>query len=763
MKKILRMHSTAHCIFMRALAVCFLLSLSTSLFAQTTRHIDLNTCYDDFALSLANNGRYLVSTQRKDMSYSSDTDLPAIPFFTVNVLVGTDEVFEDCELTAVDSLVKQGIVMATSLIFHSADTADSVSLPSNRMTHRMSIVKSVEFLGTHTMDGYCFLSFAVCPFSYDPSTESLYFRKGLSIHVSTKGRKSAKIVSAVGNNMRSIVKDKVANPEELSLLYPYTKNARATAGDISYKYIIVTNESLRPSFEALAAWKTMKGIRTKILTTDSIYTLYPGATQQEKIKRALADYYNGSHTGLEYVLLGGDVDIVPVRMCYIYEQLKHIESSTPSDLYYACLDDMSWDGNGNGIYAELDDAIDDSPEIFVTRMPVKNAAHVKAFTDRVIEYERNPKADFWHNNILMGGCKMDTVYTENGAQVSDAQLQGSHIYDNYIMPTWTGNRVRFYDTATDFVGGDNYNFIADNLQSQMTMGYNFVDIETHGYKSSWSMEGNSYTASKAASLSNDGYTIIFTTACLTNAFDMSDPCLSEAFLRNPDSGVLAYVGCSREGWNLVGNQIGPSGIIDAQIYDLLFSKAETSFGRVTLRGKCTHNLNNYYYTGFRWVFLAVNPLGDPEMPIYTSAPQHFDNVEITIANGEVRATSNIPGCRFCFMDRNDNSFYYVCDSSSTASIQNMDGVYQICITKPGYIPYIAIVGYDIALQNESVDYPIHVFANNKSFMGSNVNSDVCPGPVVVNNRGSLTVRSKKGTTLDKGFSVELGGTLDIDK
>ena len=91
----------------------------------------------------------------------------------------------------------------------------------------------------------------------------------------------------------------------------------------------------------------------------------------------------------------------------------------------------------------------------------------------------------------------------------------------------------------------------------------------------------------------------------------------------------------------------------------------------------------------------------------------------------------------------------------------MDGVYQICITKPGYIPYIAIVGYDIALQNESVDYPIHVFANNKSFMGSNVNSDVCPGPVVVNNRGSLTVRSKKGTTLDKGFSVELGGTLDI--
>lgn len=762
MKKILQMHTTAHCIFMRALAVCFLLSLSTSLFAQTTRHIDLNTCYDDFALSLANNGRYLVSTQRKDMSYSSDTDLPAIPFFTVNVLVGTDEVFEDCELTAVDSLVKQGIVMATSRIFHSADTADSVSLPSNRMTHRMSIVKSVEFLGTHTMDGYCFLSFAVCPFSYDPSTESLYFRKGLSIHVSTKGRKSAKIVSAVGNNMRSIVKDKVANPEELSLLYPYTKNARATAGDISYKYIIVTNESLRPSFEALAAWKTMKGIRTKILTTDSIYTLYPGATQQEKIKRALADYYNGSHTGLEYVLLGGDVDIVPARMCYIAVDNEHVESTTPSDLYYACLDDMSWDGNGNGIYAETDDSIDYSPEIFVTRMPVKNAAHVKAFTDRVIEYERNPKADFWHNNILMGGREIYETYIENGVPISDAQFKSEWTYSLYIQPAWNGNLVEFFDTKSDL--GLNYGFTADHLQSQLAEGYNFVDIATHGNYNRWSMDGNPYTINRASTLINNGYSLIFTIACNTNAFDQTDPCLSEAFLRNPNSGVLAYVGCSREGWYFYGKYPqNPSNIINEDIYDALFNKREVNFGKVILRGKDTNNTNYKLNSEFRWVFLGVNPLGDPEMPIYTSAPQHFDNVEIEIANGEVRATSNIPGCRFCFTDRNDNSFYIVCDSSSTASIQNMDGVYQICITKPGYIPYIAIVGYDIALQNESVDYPIHVFANNKSFMGSNVNSDVCPGPVVVNNRGSLTVRSKKGTTLDKGFSVELGGTLDIDK
>ena len=73
-----------------------------------------------------------------------------------------------------------------------------------------------------------------------------------------------------------------------------------------------------------------------------------------------------------------------------------------------------------------------------------------------------------------------------------------------------------------------------------------------------------------------------------------------------------------------------------------------------------------------------------------------------------------------------------------------------------------LISRNIALQNEEFDYPVHVFAHNETSIGNNVNIDVNPGPVVVNNRGRLMIKSKKGTTLDKGFSVELGGTLEIE-
>ena len=75
--------------------------------------------------------------------------------------------------------------------------------------------------------------------------------------------------------------------------------------DFGYNYIIITCDSLKDSFQRLAFWETMKGVPTKVLTTEEIDSLYEGNTMQLKIKAAIKDYYNGQYVVLKklYIIL----------------------------------------------------------------------------------------------------------------------------------------------------------------------------------------------------------------------------------------------------------------------------------------------------------------------------------------------------------------------------------------------------------------------------------------------------------------------------
>lgn len=743
----------------------FFLSVPRVSYAQKTRSFSLDLNYGNFKLETSRDGRGLLLSDILGITYKEDQSAPALPYLPVSVLIGPDEVYTGFSVSSLDTLVATNILLAPNPEPMQMSTHPNFEMKKDDVEFGSTMYpkSQAEYTGTHVSDGYRLLTFLVCPFRYDAGAKSLYFKNGIELTVTTRGSTTKQSLKGVGANMRAAVQDKAINADELEHLYGSVQDRSASReGSDKIRYLIITDESLKPAFETLAEWKNMKGVCSKILTVDSIYSNYTGTTLPEKIKRALKDYYSGEHVGLEYVLLGGDTNIVPARMCYI--KCGSVIDTTPADLFYACLDgDVSWDGNGNGVYGEVADSVDISPEIFVSRLPVRTVSDAMAFVNRVVEYERNPKEGFWHNNILMGGCMVDTCFTINGVVMSDTQYKSEKTYNDYVIPNWSGTRVRFYDTATDFAEGASYQFNAENLQEQLSCGYNFVDIETHGNNRTWNAEeGVSYNHSDAASLVNDGYSVLFTTACNTNAFDQYDPCLAEAFMRNHQGGILAYVGCSRSGWyyKSVSPQ-NPSNQINEDIYDILFSRNETSFGKIVMRGKGDANLNYQDDTAYRWLLFGINPLGDPEMPVFTSEPQTFDSVEVSFANGEVRVYSHVPGCRFCFIDKTDRDFYYVAENNSIAAIRNEDGIYQVCITKPGFVPYIALAATNVYVQNEELDYPVHVFTKNQSFLGANVTNLQNVGPVLVKDRGSMTVKKKGGATLDRGFSVELGGSLEI--
>ena len=169
-------------------------------------------------------------------------------------------------------------------------------------------------------------------------------------------------------------------------------------------YLIITSSSLLSSFDELVTWKKTKGIRTEVISLDSIDHHYSDSTIQLKIKRCLYDYY--INRGLKYVLLGGDDSIVPVQYCYA-KAGSDIISDMPSDLYYACFGgSFNWNGNGILPYGEVADNIDFSPSIYVSRLPVRTSEHITAYLNKLLCYERNPLSKPWHDNILMAGVEM---------------------------------------------------------------------------------------------------------------------------------------------------------------------------------------------------------------------------------------------------------------------------------------------------------------------------------------------------------------------
>jgi len=154
-------------------------------------------------------------------------------------------------------------------------------------------------------------------------------------------------------------------------------------------YIIITTSSLAPSFQALADWKTKKGVNTIVIKTSDIYSNYQGVDNAEKVRNYLKDAF--INFGCLYVLLGGDItdesgnEIVPARIAFI-QSVDSKPEIYETDYYYATVQ-RNWNANGNAIYGEAADNADMSMVFLVGRAPVHTPTEATNFANKIISYE----------------------------------------------------------------------------------------------------------------------------------------------------------------------------------------------------------------------------------------------------------------------------------------------------------------------------------------------------------------------------------------
>lgn len=762
------------------IAIFSFVLLCSNLLAQTTKQIVLSFNANDFTYTYDNDSNLVIGSEIHDIFYRNDITAPSLPFIDVNVLIGRNDVCSGVSVNIVSQTILMDIDMADNPEIIPAGIGSVMNQNTVMSTSTIYPDTIFEYTCVTSIGGYRMVNMCVSPFKYNVATRSLSLISQFEITISSYEDDTINIGGerALCEDFRDDVRNMIVNPDDMDILYPTSmlpRKARRVSSldDDNFDYVIITDSSLVSAFMPLADWKNQKGVRTRIVTEQQIDENYTDSLLQLKIKHYLKDRYDND--SIQYALLGGDDDIIPAffyDMKVVFSNQIQYSTKMPVDMFYACFGgSFNWNKNNDDIMDENLNDIDFEPEISLTRLPVRTIEDVNAVVNKIINYEKKPPIDNWNNSLLMGGTK---VKKYNSIGTSDVEIIGNNLYNIFIKDVWQGQRIRFYDTKTDFPEGEDYDFSSENLQTQLSNGFAFADIMTHGSYATYQMEhnGDSYGVGSASILQNSHPTIITTSACYTNDFIGSEDCLSESFIKNKDSWIIAYLGCSKQGFYSVPDnidnytKISDSPKFNGKFYNTMFRNlCSKNFGKLVDYTK----VHTFPYSTLkhntcqRWIVFGTNPIGDPEMPIFTCQPKRFTGIGCSLQNGNFTVNTGTDTCRICFTvtDEYGNKNYIILNDTTTATISINDGdTLGVCITKQLFVPYIiTIVNDTIYLQDEVMEGNRNLISRNV-VIGKDVTNIKSHGPVVIKN-GKVGINFQKEVFIKNNFEVKKGSTLII--
>ncbi len=385
--------------------------------------------------------------------------------------------------------------------------------------------------------------------------------------------------------------------------------------------LVVTHEDVLPPFLELAEWRTDQGILTRVVTIDSILVAQPGRDDAEKLRNFIRAYQ--SDHDIEYLLLGGDTNLIPYRTAYAMtcEAGFHPrEDSLPCDLYFADLDG-NWDANGNGLFGEVEDEIDLYSDLWVGRAPVENLAEAEAFVSKIIAYETCGTDSHLDDVLFLAEVLWTDPYT-NSAESKD-------LIDEKFLPDFL-KVTKLYQA----LGNENL----ENTITALNRGCNFINHDGHAFYGVLGLGDDYMSNSNVDSIDSQGRyaSEMYSIGCWSAAFDFD--AIAEHFLTNPQGGALSYVGNSSYGWGSPGNPCyGYSDALDQRFHYLLYFDRSYTTGRLLAETKEYFIPYSRWENVYRWHQYDVNLLGDPSLRPYRRIPQVPD----------ILCPDSVPpGCRY---------------------------------------------------------------------------------------------------------------------
>ncbi len=554
---------------------------------------------------------------------------PALPFYPVKVLVPMGE-----KVTGVSVNLNSDRNMRNDISLDWVRQPQPISLPAPDLTLRNPAVwnndafyptQDFSYMGTQQWKGYTIAIINVYPWHYNPVTKLLTYASGAEIVISTEldvrlqAEQDRMLIS--NDRIHNLLGKTVANPE---LAVSYTKTYRHVPAyrDINpnqpKQMIIVTSQNRLAWFADYVTWRNGMGISTGIFAIEDILAEYGGVDNPDKLRNFILDAYltwNSTATPLEYVILAGDDEFIPVRG--LYGQVgQTVDNFMPSDLYFGCLDG-TWNDDGDNLWGEYPaDNPDLLPEVHVGRFPAETQLEFENIMRKTMYYTDN--STFSNNIAIMYGENLNWNPVTWGGDYKDDVAQ--YIPNGYHLET----HYQRDGTYTPEIVWDTINSGAAIMNHM-------------GHANEVYLMGQSNGTIQA--LQNEEYGFLYSQGCYPAAFDQrtsgDGECIGEHLVM-ASGALFAFIGNTRYGWYMPGSINGPSQYFDRQFFIGMFQQGLFDIGSA-MEYSLLQNINNATQSSVMlWCYYETILFGDPstqvklpnpDLPNLTMDSYRFDDSE----------------------------------------------------------------------------------------------------------------------------------------
>jgi hypothetical protein len=531
---------------------------------------------------------------------------PMVPYIPLKILLPMGEEFERIEIDyTADTKISKDVEPDIAVEQIPLSVYPKLDMTATNPTKQYP-TSEFEVLGVQRKNGYDVLLVNAFPYRYNTVSKELITHRNFKLEVHTKYN-SAMMETQSKLLVESKHPLKVLNPQALtSYLKTITHSSRDfPESDEPYSMIIITDEARYDFFDEFVVWKQEQGITAKVFLTSDIYGVYAGTDDADKIRNFILDaymVYSATQTPLEYVILGGDDEIIPIRGVYGQVGSYH-DFNMPCDLYYSCLDG-NWNADGDDVFGEIIvsdsgyynvDDVDMLPEIAIGRIPAETEAEFNNFFEKNYHYTDvgavgNDVAYFVGENLNWDPVTWGGDYCDEIIPLTNQDFHMSTLYDR--DGTYSPNNVR--------------SAINEGTAILNHMGHS---NETMVFGQSSSMV-NSYT--------NNEYGFAYSQGCYPAAFDESTSSTGESIAENlvkSEHGLYAFVGNTRYGWYMPGSTNGASQFYNISFFEALFPQNIRELGNALNYSRevlINEALNSDV---MRWVYFEMVLFGDPSVQV----------------------------------------------------------------------------------------------------------------------------------------------------
>lgn len=259
---------------------------------------------------------------------------PIVPVDYIHLLIPEDQEAESIVVRVDSSFKISGVYKIKPFIpYKDSSLMDSI-IPLNSETYPG---KRAEIVGTGSFGGNRVVDIKVYPMEYNPESGEIVLFTDISIELIYGPSRKASVKQLyrepysqyiIQKALRSLVDNDIDIPsysyKPATIEHPLGGNAYP----FFPSYLVITADSLLHTFRPFIRWMKKKGIRAVIVPVNRILKHYSYDPISEinddagAIRAFLIDAYE---KGIQWVLLGGDEDIIPVR----YGTSENNDSTVP--------------------------------------------------------------------------------------------------------------------------------------------------------------------------------------------------------------------------------------------------------------------------------------------------------------------------------------------------------------------------------------------------------------------------------------------------